>query len=66
MGFVGHHATLGPINERLKVLLDAAARYTGLQVDTAADADTLEGGRRAARALLAAIRGRRRLSASTT
>jgi LacI family transcriptional regulator len=53
VGFVGHHATLGPINERLKVLLDAAGRYTGLQVETAADTDTLEGGRRAARALLA-------------
>jgi len=54
LGFVGHHPTLGPINERLKVLLDAAARYTGLQLETAADTDTLEGGRRAARALLAA------------
>ena len=54
VGFVGHHATLGPINERVKVLLDAAGRYTDLQVETAADTDTLEGGRRAARALLAA------------
>jgi LacI family transcriptional regulator len=54
VGFVGHHATLGPINERVKVLLDAAGRYPDLQVETAADSDTLEGGRRAARALLAA------------
>jgi DNA-binding LacI/PurR family transcriptional regulator len=54
VGFVGHHATLGPINERAKVLLDAASRYAGLQVDAAADTDTLEGGRRAARALLGA------------
>ena len=54
VGFVGHHATLGPINERVKVLLDAAGRYTSLQVETAADTDTLEGGRRAVRALLAA------------
>ena len=53
MGFVGHHATLGPINERARVLLDAAGRYTDLQVETAADTDTLEGGRRAARSLLA-------------
>jgi DNA-binding LacI/PurR family transcriptional regulator len=54
VGFVGHHATLQPINERVKVLLDAARRYTDLRVETAADTDTLEGGRRAARALLAA------------
>ena len=53
VGFAGHHATLGPIDGGLKVLLDAATRYTGLRVETAADADTLEGGRRAARALLA-------------
>jgi len=54
VGFVGHHATLGPINERARVLQEAAGRYGGLQVDAAADADTLEGGRRAVRALLAA------------
>jgi DNA-binding LacI/PurR family transcriptional regulator len=52
VGFVGHHTTLGPINERAKVLLDAARRYTNLRVGTAADTDTLEGGRRAVRALL--------------
>jgi LacI family transcriptional regulator len=54
VGFVGHHATLGPINERVRVLLDAAGRYPDLRVETAADTDTLEGGRRAVRALLAA------------
>jgi LacI family transcriptional regulator len=54
LGFVGHHATLGPINERFRALLDAVARYPGLQVENAADSDTLEGGRRATRALLAA------------
>ena len=54
VGFVGHHATLGPINERLRVLLDSAGQHTGLQVETAADTDTLEGGRRAVRALVAA------------
>jgi DNA-binding LacI/PurR family transcriptional regulator len=53
VGFVGHHAALGPIHERLRVLLDAAGRYTDLQVGTAADTDTLEGGRRAVRALFA-------------
>ena len=52
VGFVGHHATLRPISERRKVVLEAVARYPDLQVETAADADSLEGGRRAARALL--------------
>jgi DNA-binding LacI/PurR family transcriptional regulator len=52
LGFVGHHATLGPINERVKVLLNATARYADLQVKTAADTDTLEGGRRAVATLL--------------
>ena len=37
------------------MLLDADVRYPDLRVETAADADSLEGGRRAARALLAAI-----------
>lgn len=54
VGFVGHHATLGPINERVRVLLDAASRYPDLRVATAADTDTLEGGRRAVRELLVA------------
>jgi LacI family transcriptional regulator len=53
LGFVGHHAMLGPINERMKAVLDAVARYPELRVQTAADADTLEGGRRATRVLLA-------------
>ena len=52
LGFLGHHASLGPISERLKAVFDAAARYPDLQVETTADADTLEGGRRAARGLL--------------
>jgi DNA-binding LacI/PurR family transcriptional regulator len=54
MGFIGHHATLGPIHERLSVLLEATARYRDVEVRTAADMDSLEGGRRAARALLTA------------
>jgi LacI family transcriptional regulator len=49
---VGHHGTLGPIRERLQAVSNAAGRYHDLQVETAIDADTLEGGRRAARALL--------------
>jgi len=52
LGFVGHHATLGPISERVTPVLDAAARYAGLEVRTVADADTMDGGRLAARALL--------------
>ena len=52
LGFVGHHAILGPINERMKALLDAVAGIPQMEARTAADADTLEGGRQATRALL--------------
>ena len=52
LGFIGHHAVLGPINERMKAVMDAVARIPELEVRTAADADTLEGGRLATRALL--------------
>jgi DNA-binding LacI/PurR family transcriptional regulator len=52
LGFLAHHATLGPVNERQKSVVAAARRHRGVEVATAADADTLEGGRRAARALL--------------
>ena len=54
VGFVGHHTTLGPINERHRAVLDAVGRYSDLRVETAADEDTLEGGRRAAGMVLAA------------
>jgi LacI family transcriptional regulator len=53
LGFVGHHALLGPINERAAAVIDAAGRYAGMTVRTAADEDTLDGGRLAARSLLA-------------
>lgn len=53
LGFVGHHAMLGPINERMRAVIDAVARNPELEVRTAADADTLEGGRQATRTLLA-------------
>jgi DNA-binding LacI/PurR family transcriptional regulator len=53
LGFIGHHATLGPINERVKPFTDAVARYRDLTTRTAADEDTLDGGRLAARSLLA-------------
>jgi DNA-binding LacI/PurR family transcriptional regulator len=52
VGYVGHHVTLGPIRERLQAVTGAMARYLDLQVETSTDGDTLEGGRRAARALL--------------
>src|SRR5438067_5563325 len=52
LGFVGHHAVLEPINERLKSVTESAARFPSMEVRTAADTDTLEGGRQAARALL--------------
>lgn len=53
IGFVGHHAILGPINERMKAVVEAVARIPTLEVRTAANADTLEGGRLATRALMA-------------
>lgn len=53
LGFVGHHAKLGPINERMKTVLDLVAKdRTGVEVQTATDSDTLEGGRQATHALL--------------
>ena len=54
MGFVGHHGTSGSANERQGAVLDARGCYSDLRVETAADEDTLEGGRRAARMVLAA------------
>jgi DNA-binding LacI/PurR family transcriptional regulator len=57
LGFVGHHATLGPIHERANAVLESAARYPDVQVRTAADMDSLEGGRRATRELLSADPG---------
>jgi DNA-binding LacI/PurR family transcriptional regulator len=53
LGFVGHHATLGPLNERMKTVLDAMAADSSLEVRTATGADSLEGGKDAARDLLA-------------
>jgi DNA-binding LacI/PurR family transcriptional regulator len=52
LGFLGHHAILGPINERMKAVMESVARYPDVEVRVAADADTLEGGREAARALM--------------
>jgi LacI family transcriptional regulator len=52
LGFIGHHAVLAPLNERLNAVLDAVARIPSMEVRSAADADNLEGGRQATRALL--------------
>lgn len=52
IGYVGHHVALGPIHERLQTITEAMARYPDLELETATDNDTLEGGRRAARVLL--------------
>jgi LacI family transcriptional regulator len=53
VGFVGHHSSLGPINDRLRALTDAVARCCPeMSVNSATDSDTLEGGRQAARMLL--------------
>jgi len=54
LGFVGHHTTGGPMNERQVAVLDAIGGYSDLRVETAAGEDTLEGGRRAAGMVLAA------------
>jgi LacI family transcriptional regulator, galactose operon repressor len=52
LGILTHHVSLAPVNERQKAVLGAVRRYPKLRVATAVNADTLEGGRRAARALL--------------
>ena len=53
LGYIGHHATLGPIHERVQTLRDATSRHPGLEIESATGDDSLEGGRRAARGLLA-------------
>jgi len=49
---VSHDVNSGAINERLSVLLRVAPRFADLHLAVAADADSLEGGCIAARALL--------------
>lgn len=53
VGFVCHQVNFGVVNERLCALRHVASSFPDFQVATAADADSLEGGRRAARAVLA-------------
>jgi DNA-binding LacI/PurR family transcriptional regulator len=53
IGFVGHHSSLGPINERVQSLLDMVARFKPkLEVLHVTDSDGFDGGRRAAGELL--------------
>ena len=54
MAFVGHHSTLGPLNERRKTFLDSVAQCSpSAEARIVAGVDGLEGGRQAARELLA-------------
>jgi len=53
MAFIGHHATLGPIGERQRAFEEIAGRRAPrVEYRTVADADSFEGGQRAARGLL--------------
>jgi len=53
LAFVGHHSSLGPINERYRAVLDVLARVApDAEIRESADSDSLEGGRQAARSLL--------------
>ena len=54
MAFIGHHVTLGPIDERRKSFLETVAMFSPKpQIHVTTGADGLEGGRQAARELLA-------------
>ena len=53
VGYIGHHASLGPINERVQSLRDATDKQPDLELEMASGDDSLEGGRQAARLLLA-------------
>jgi DNA-binding LacI/PurR family transcriptional regulator len=54
MGFISHHSTLGPIDVRQKAFIETVSRYSPpIEWTTAVDADGLEGGRQAAREMLA-------------
>jgi DNA-binding LacI/PurR family transcriptional regulator len=53
MGFVSHHSSLGPISVREKAFRKAVARHAQVKWTIAANVDGLEGGREAAREILA-------------
>jgi LacI family transcriptional regulator len=53
LGLIGHHSALGPISERCNAVLARAQRAdTAATVRQASDADSLQGGKRAAAELL--------------
>ncbi len=53
IAFIGHHARLGPLNERRTAFLDAVSRFAPRsQTRIAENSDGFEGGRQAARELL--------------
>jgi DNA-binding LacI/PurR family transcriptional regulator len=53
IGFLGHHASLGPINERRSAFLEAVSKFApGAQTLIKEGADGLQGGRQAAREML--------------
>jgi LacI family transcriptional regulator len=53
LGFIGHHATLGPIDERRSALFDAVRTvWRDAHIRVASDSDSLDGGRQAAAELL--------------
>ena len=53
MAFIGHHAALGPINDRQKTFEEIVSRYTPpVEYRTIAGSDSLEGGQQAAYDLL--------------
>ena len=54
MAFLGHHSSLEPINERRKTFVETVERISpGTEIKVVAGTDALEGGRQAARELLA-------------
>lgn len=54
IGVVGHPAMMRAVDERVNAVLESLARYSDVEVQTAADLDSPEGGRQATRALLSA------------
>lgn len=54
MAFIGHHSSLGPLNDRVRAFEETVSKYSPkVEWRIAADADGFEGGRLAVRDLLA-------------
>ena len=49
MAFVGHHSTLGPLNDRRQAFLEAMRSFVGVEHMTVANDDSFSGGRSAVR-----------------